>query len=136
MLAVLLALMPAELAASQPKTWIWESDDVSEREGKLFRFSPRLNFWIGNFDRPPRACKTVLPGFDGFEGFETRALRAQQIGGIDPFCPSDDSDELAFGTGVELAFRAFLFVYLTAGIDFVYTSPSFSSIKNQLIVAL
>ena len=133
MLAVLLALMPAELAVSQPKSWIWESEEASEREGKLFRFSPRLNFWVGNFDRPPRACKSVVP--EGVEGFRSLELRDQQVG-FDPFCPSDDSDELAFGSGVELAFRAFLFIYLTAGIDFVYTSPSFNSIKNQLIVAL
>jgi len=133
MLAVLLALMPAELAAAQPKSWIWESEEASEREGKLFRFSPRLNFWAANFDRPPRACKTLIPNVIPESG--RFPLRAQQIG-IDPFCPSEDSDEYAFGSGVELAFRAFLFIYLTAGIDFVYTAPQFNSIKNQLIIAL
>jgi hypothetical protein len=130
-LAVVLFALPAQ-AIAQPKSWIWESEDASEREAKLFRFSPRLNFWSGNFDRPPRACKTVaIPRIA-----EPRALRSTQIDFPDPFCPSEDSDELAFGSGVEIAFRTIPFIYLTAGIDFVYTAPEFDAVKNQLIIAL
>ena len=129
-LLFLLVLAP-QIALAQPKSWIPESDEVSEREGKLFRFSPRLNFWKAKFDRPPRACKAA----DGPIFFNRAGLRAQQ-GGFSPFCPSEDSDELAFGSGVEIAFRALYFIYLTAGVDFVYTAPEFNTIKNQLILAL
>jgi hypothetical protein len=115
-LLVALALLSAEPALAQPKSWIPESEEASERAGKLFRFSPRLNFWIGNFDRPPRACRTV--------------------GGFETFCPAEDSDELAFGSGLEISFRTLLFIYITAGIDFVYTAPTSNALQNQLIVAL
>jgi hypothetical protein len=128
-LPFLLLALPAP-ALAQPKSWIWEDEDAGARdEDELFRFSPRLNFWKGNFDRPPRACKTVIPEAGRF------ALRSAQID-FPTFCPSEDSNEYAFGSGVEIAFRALWFIYLTAGIDFVYTAPEFSSIKNQLIIAL
>src|SRR5687767_3103432 len=131
-LLFILALAP-EIALAQPKSWIPESDDVEEREGKLFRFSPRLNFWYATFDRPPRACKGAVTPRGG--PAEPRLLRAQQLF-PDVFCPSEDSSEIAFGSGVEIAFRALYFIYLTAGIDFLYTAPEFSTIKNQLVLAL
>jgi hypothetical protein len=111
---VLLAALTA-----QPESWIWESAEASERESKVFRFSPRLNFWKANFDRPPRACRADI------------LFQFPQA-----FCNPESSDELGFGSGVEFSFRTWGPFYVTAGIDFLYTAPSTSSIKNQLVFAL
>ena len=138
---VLVALLWSEQAFAQPKTWIPESEETEDRELKLFRFAPRFNFWIANFDRPPRACRSTGPVAipeDRFStaGLKKQGLRAQQFQFPDAFCPSEDSDEYAFGSGFEIAFRTIGPVYLTGGIDFVYTAPDFSTIKNQLVFAL
>lgn len=129
----MLALIPLALAIlpAQSKSWIYESEDTSEQELKLFRFSPRLNLWIANFDRPPRACRLTSVPTRG-----RRELRAQQFQQEDAFCPAENSDEIAIGSGVELGFRAIGPIYLTAGIDFVYTAPSSNAVKNQLVLAL
>jgi hypothetical protein len=128
----MMELMLLVALAAQPKSWIWESEEASEQESKLFRFSPRLNFWVANFDRPPRACRTTNVGLPE----ERFALRAEQFQFPDAFCPSEDSDEFAFGSGLEISFRTWGPFYITAGIDFVYTAPQSSSIKNQLVLAL
>ncbi len=127
---VSLALLIGQAAPAEASSWIYQDAESNARESKLFRFSPRLNFWVANFDRPPRACRA------GPVGFPTLELRAEQLPTQDFFCASQSSDELAFGSGLEFGFRALGPIYLTAGLDFVYTAPDSSAIKNQLVIAL
>jgi hypothetical protein len=127
---LVLALTFARTARAED--WVYEGDDVESRAAALIRFSSRFDVWVATFDRPPRACETdeppIRPPF--------RGLRAAQFfpPDEDPFCPSSSSDEIAIGTGIEIAFRVLEVIYLTAGIDLLYTEPDSSRLKNQIII--
>lgn len=131
-LLVLLLCAQSAPAFAQPKSWYYErEEDVDSRAGRRVRFSPRFNFWISSFNRPPRACRSVPLGAP-----RAIALRAEQLPVPGFACNTEGSSELGFGSGLEFAFRTIGPVYLTAGADFVYTQPDGSFIKNQLVVSL
>jgi hypothetical protein len=121
------------VAAAQPETWTWEEDGdvtVEDRELAVVRFSPRFDVWVGTYNRPPRACRPSLVPI----GPVLRGLRPAQS--PDLGCFSDSSDEVAVGTGIEFEFRAVGPLYLTIGLDFLYTSPESAALKNQLMFSL
>ena len=131
-LPIVFAMLPSAVGYAQPQDWTWEEadEDVAVQARKRFRFSSHFNVWIASFERPPRACRSTLQGANRLE------LRSQQIPGFGGLCSNQDSEELAYGAGVQFAFRTLGPVYLTGGLDFVYTDPDFSVIKNQLVVGL
>lgn len=130
-LAVLLLVGLGTPAFAQPKSWYWEGEETSARAGRRVRFSPRFNFWASTFKRPPRACRAVPLGAP-----RAIALRAEQFPVPGFSCNVDSSSELGFGSGFEFAFRTIGPLYLTAGVDFVYTEPDGAGIKNQLILSM
>jgi hypothetical protein len=124
--AVVLACAVTAPSIARAEDWVHESDDVDDRASAQVRFASRFDVWIATFDRPARACDT---------SGAPRVAPPPGVGGFGaPSCSGGYSDELGFGAGVTVAFRLFDPLYVTAGLDLVYTTPDDASYKNQIVV--
>ncbi|MCK6547927.1 hypothetical protein L6R52_18895 [Myxococcota bacterium] len=127
---ILTALVASAPSTARAEDWVWESDDADVRASANVRFSSRFDVWFATFDRPARACDpdatpVIAPPFAGGP-IGSRETTGGCSGGL--------SDELGFGTGVTVAFRLFDPLYVTAGLDVVYTTPDDGRYKNQIVV--
>lgn len=143
--ALVLALSGAAVASSpalaQAEEWIYQDDDIDARALAIVRFSGHVDLWVSTFERPPRACDAGSIGFSPRVPMRAvRALRTTQLfppgtGTLGGFCSSSASDEIGIGAGVEVAFRIASPLYVTAGVDAVYTTPESPQLKNQAILS-
>ncbi len=120
---------------AQAEFWSWAPSDASERGHQArWRFSGHMQVWVGTYDRPSSACKAPESPFVGEPlRLSKQALRPAQF---DFFCNHDASDEVGLGFGGEVAFKAVAPLYLTAGLDWVYTSPDSSYVRKQVVVGV
>lgn len=120
-------LAPAGIA--QAGEWTYKSDKIEDRAKSPFRFSTKGDLWIARFNRPARACDLGRPPL-------APGGRPSELlpGGASSLCVTRDSSEVGFGTGIEVAFRLTQPLYLTAGIDILYTIAERKVLKNQVIV--
>lgn len=112
--ALTLACLPSSAIA---KDWVFKTGSVEERTLRRVRYNARASLWVANYDRPSRACVPSAPGFPSL------------------FCPSDNSDEVGMGLGFEVQFRTWGPIYVTTGMDFVFSDPSSQALKKQFIIA-
>lgn len=124
-------------AGALAEDWVYEPEGSAARAASTLRFSTRFNVWISTFDRPERACDPDANDADVPVAIRTRGLRPAQVAPPSlQFCPSAGSDELGVGAGVEVAFRVFGPLHLSAGADLIYTAPELDVLLEQLIIAV
>lgn len=123
---------------ARAEDWRWTSGKVEDEADAIVRFQTRLDLWVATFNRPDRACKS----FGGFnEGpppptAGRSGLRAEQDEPGFFGCNAAHSKEIAFGPGVEVSFKVINPLHVAVGFDLIYTDPSGSSIKNQILFAV
>lgn len=107
--------------------WRYEPQDESERALARLRYTVRADLWVARYDRPQRACAF------SFDVAEAVALPTPPGGGG---CDSSRSDEVGVGPGLSAEFRVIGPLYITAGIDLLYSTPDSSALKSQVIVPI
>jgi hypothetical protein len=127
-------------AAARAGDWVYTPPEADEQAFQRWRWAAATGVWIGTYTRPQRACREVRATSFELEarGLARRPLRAAQAPFPFPFfdCPFEASEEVGISAAASVAYRTFAPVYLTLGLELVYTQPSYSTLKNQVVVAL
>jgi hypothetical protein len=139
-----ISFLSAVLATAIPtvafaEDWRWESGKIEDKATSIVRFQTRLDLWVSTYNRPERACETS-PFEDTDIATRLARLRPQQEEPPPPpgffGCIASNSSEIGFGAGTEVSFRVISPLHVTVGIDLLYTDPSSSDIKNQIVIAV
>lgn len=104
--------------------WSYADPDPDVRATQTWHYSARTGVWIGTYDRPQRACASVL--------------RPGQFSSVDDIfsCPHRESDEVGLSAGVDVSYHAAGPLHFTMGIDLVYSDPEVVTLSNQVVLSV